>query len=81
MKSTISGILFVVVVILTWAGCESKTEKSCQELWIDINECVQSKAPAGYDGPCLYILPEYYGGEFSCEGAGDLAAFTEYCGR
>jgi hypothetical protein len=79
MKRRSSGTVLAVVFLLTWAGCESKTEKNCQELWVDINECVTSKAPDGYGGPCLYILPEYYPGEFSCEGAGDLAAFSEFC--
>ncbi len=81
MTNRPSGALLYILFLLAWAGCESKAEKSCRELWVDINECVTSKEPAGYDGPCLYILPEYYPGEFSCEGAGDLEAFTEFCGR
>ena len=72
-------LILVSLFLVSIAGCNGGKDKSCGDMWKDINACVASHEPAGYEGECVYILPESFPGEFSCEGGQDLASFDEYC--
>ncbi len=71
-------VVLISLFLASTSGCDTR-EKKCEDFWKEINECVASQQPAAYSGDCVFILPESFPGEFSCEGGRDLASFEEFC--
>jgi S-formylglutathione hydrolase FrmB len=80
MKMNARRGMVIALLALGIAGCgKTEKKKSCEDLWAGINRCIEDHRPSPASGDCVFILPEYYPGEMSCEGAQDLASLGTWC--